>query len=174
MSNTNQSSISIIVKRLISRYGLVILVLVILGGVAYFLDAKPDVPGYVKTAPAGNYTEINWNGLMQGTWATGQKPRYPESVAQAGGKTVKLRGFITPFHQPGKSSTLFLTNKPRGCYFCNPPGVSEVAMIKVAGGKELEIISDPVVVYGKFIPATGKKTDESLYVIDNAQLMIDR
>lgn len=160
--------------RLGKRIGLPILAIFITAKVGLMTLSAPDLPGYVKQAPSGQYDNLDWGFLSMGKWAAGKPPWCPDFVTVEKDKPVKLRGFITPLHTPGESSVFFVTSQPRGCYFCNPPGMADVVMVKIAGGRKLAQTTNPIVVYGTFRLATGKKTDESLYAIENAQIVIEK
>ena len=132
----------------------------------------PVPPGYVKTPPPGQFEGLDWQSLQKAGWIPRQKPVVPEEVAALNGKPVTARGFQLPLHYAGKSAQFFLAAKPRGCYFCNPPGVSEVIEINVAGGKELSPSNWTVDVYGTFHVASGAPGDNVLYTIDNASVRV--
>jgi hypothetical protein len=87
---------------------------------------------------------------------------------------VNLSGYLLPLHTPGVSSQFFIAEQPRGCYFCNPPGVAEVVQINIAGGKQLEPTDRPVQVYGTFKLASGAPSDSALYMINDATLVLAR
>lgn len=161
-----------IIRRIAVRLATAMVVVLLLGLVVYFLDRAPDMPGYVKQAPQGEFVKLDWDELTRGKWDGGGKPACPASVMAANGKQVEVCGFITPFHEAGASAVMFVTGQPRGCYFCNPPGVSEVVMVKVKGGRKLDQATNSVNVYGKFKVADGSGKDESLYVIEDAELMV--
>lgn len=134
----------------------------------------PDMPGYLKHQPAGNYTPLDWEVLLKGDWPADGSPKVPPAVQAMDGKQVALHGFMAPPHQPGAASVFYVSAKPRGCYFCYPPGIMEVARIKIAGAQEIQYTDWPVMVYGKFRVATGNSQDETLYMIDDAQLKPER
>ena len=132
----------------------------------------PSPPGYSKQAPAGEYASVDWAKLQEVHWMYGSKPRLPEGVAKLEGKAVTVRGFMLPLHSAGQSSQWFVSEKPRGCYFCNPPGVSEIMLVNMAGGAELSPSTWQVDVYGKLHIATGDPKDTVLYTLDDASVVI--
>ena len=151
----------------------VIGVLVLLGIpliIAVVHELVPDLPGYVKQAPAGIFTELDWHHMLRATWPPHSNPLVPDDIKAQEGKMVMVHGFMLPLHVPGVSSEFFVAQKPRGCYFCNPPGVAEVVKVHVAGDKQMEPTDWPVKVYGKFHAASSAK-DEMMYTIDDAVLM---
>ncbi|HEX2949944.1 MAG TPA: DUF3299 domain-containing protein [Armatimonadota bacterium] len=136
----------------------------------------PKVPGYLKKAPAGHYTLVNWHNVQRGQWEYGKKPIVPQDVAKLQGKRVCIQGYLLPLHNPGVSSQFFIAPKPRGCYYCNPPGVSEVVQINIKDGKQLSPPdwNWPVKAYGVFHVATGATNDQVLYALNDSGLAIAR
>ena len=136
--------------------------------VAYVLIKPPA--GYALRPPTGSYASIQWKALQAGQWRVKQKPVVVDAVRQLNGKPVVLKGFLIPLHTPSASSDFFFSERPRGCYFCNPPSISEVVQVTVHGGKEIPFTDLPVTVYGKLKVASGAPTDDMLYSIDDATL----
>ncbi|MEI6519386.1 MAG: DUF3299 domain-containing protein [bacterium] len=134
----------------------------------------PKLPGYSKHAPSGQYADIDWKNLQQGCWEYGKKPIVKPDIAQMSDKYVHVKGFMLPFHEAGPSSQFFIAGRPRGCYFCNPPGVAEIVQVNVANGKQLDLTDWPVSIYGTLKVATGKPDDKMLYIIDNAVVVAER
>ena len=128
-------------------------------------------PGYEEKPPSGQFQRLDWGALQAANWIYGHKPVLLDAVAALNGKPVTARGFLLPLHNPGRASQFFLSDKPGGCYFCNPPGVNSVVQLNLAGGKKLDICAASVDVYGTFHVATGAPTDRVLYWIDDAVLV---
>jgi hypothetical protein len=152
----------------------------VLGGVLAFalgptlwqtvIVASRPLPGYAAAAPAGEYVELKWGDLRRGKWEPGSKPTVAKTIADNGGKRTKVRGFMLPLHTPGASSEFFLAPSPGGCYFCSPPGVAEIVMLKTHGGAKADVTQLPVEAYGTLRVATGAATDQALYVVEDAVL----
>ncbi len=134
----------------------------------------PKLPGYVATAPAGVYAALDWTALHQGQWPAGGKPVIPAPVVALTGKAVCLKGFLLPLHQGADSTQFYLAEKPRGCFFCNPPGIADVVELNTLHGARLPVTDWPVTVYGTLHPATGAASDQTLYTIDDAVLHAGR
>jgi len=139
---------------------------------AVFPEAGPVLPGYAQAPPPGEWADLPWGSLRSGSWEQGKKPRLTEDVAAQVGKPVRLKGFILPLHQAAEASEFFVAKNPGGCYFCNPPGVADVVMVCMAGGRKITPTDRPVYVYGKFRTATGSPDDQSLYVIRDALVSV--
>jgi len=161
-------------KTNLALLALPLLALLILGKPLINALTPGNIPGYAKDPPSGNYAPLSWPLIQQGQWQYGQPPVVDYSLQQLDGRAVMLSGYLLPLHTPGVSSQFFIAEQPKGCYFCNPPGVAEVVQINVAGGKELQPTDRPVQVYGAFKVASGAPTDSVLYVINDATLMVAR
>jgi len=127
--------------------------------------------GYLHNTPPGLFTKLDWKVLQRGQWDEGQDPIVPEALKPLAGKPVTLRGYLLPLH-PGKAPEFFLAPKPRGCYFCFPPGIAEVVKINMKAKQNLDITSLPVEAYGIFRVAADPGTRETLYALDDAQLVV--
>jgi hypothetical protein len=151
-----------------------ILLLIIFGKPLLSALVPPDLPGYAKTPPTGDYAALSWPLIQQGKWQYGKPSTVDASLRQLEGREVNLSGYLLPLHTPGVSSQFFIAERPRGCYFCNPPGVAEVVQINIAGGRQLQPTDRAVQVYGIFKVASGAPTDSVLYTINDAALMMAR
>lgn len=134
----------------------------------------PDLPGYASGAPSGEYANLDWKLLQQGEWPYGKKPVINKQIMALSGKKVRLKGFMLPLHDAGPSSQFFIAEQPRGCYFCNPPGVAEVAQINIAGSKQINITDWPVSAYGILKIASGKPDEKMMYTIDEVVIVAQR
>ncbi len=154
----------------------------ILVGAAFIATAKAlgflgillpvSVPGYLNKPPAGQFAELDWTLLQKGRWDEDTPPAPLPPIKALSGQQVTLRHcFMLPLHQGGEADEFFVAPKPRGCYFCFPPGVAEVVHVKMANGKKIQPIDRPVTVFGTFTAATGV-ADSYLYSIDNAIMMV--
>jgi len=132
----------------------------------------PDMPGYAKVPPGGNFVPLDWKVMKKGKWESNASPTAPAELLAQNGKMVVLKGFLLPLHQGSESSEFYIAENPRGCFFCNPPGMAEIAHVLVAGGTKVAPIDWPVKVYGKFKVATGKGDEATLYAIDDATMVI--
>jgi len=150
--------------------GVLVLAGIFLGPALLHELIVPDMPGYVKKAPAGVFTAIDWRNMLKATWPSNGHPIVPDVVKAQEGKMVMVHGFMLPLHKPGVSSEFFVAQKPRGCYFCNPPGVSEVVKVHIAGDKQIAPTDWPVKAFGKFHSASSAQ-DDVMYTIDDATLM---
>lgn len=153
------------------------LILLIAAGIVVFAALQSPAllhrhpPGYEEKPPPGQFHGLNWSELQRANWVYGQTPMLPEGLLDLDGKPVTARGFLLPLHSPGRASQFFMSDKPGGCYFCSPPGVSSVIQLNLAGGKKLDMCTATVDVYGTFHVATGAPTDRVLYWIDDAVLV---
>jgi hypothetical protein len=154
---------------------------ILLAGIGFALGptiieaySVPHVQGYANEAPQGQFASLDWGLMAKGDWPQDSKPVMPEAVLALHGQPVTIKGFALPLHEAGEAETLFLAKYPRGCYFCNPPGIADVVVVKVAGERKVPLLNRPVCVYGTFHAATGSDDDEGLYTIADATLVIKR
>ena len=126
--------------------------------------------GYAAHAPEGTFIPLPWKQLQAGKWEDKSKPVVVDAVKRLNGQQVKLKGFLLPLHVPAAAAQFFVAERPRGCYFCNPPGIAEVVEVNVRGGQVMPFTDLPVTIYGHLRVATGAPTDEMLYIIDDATL----
>lgn len=159
---------------LFSILAVLAVLIMVFGKMAVEYITGPKIPGYATAVPAGTFADLDWKVMLKGHWEYGEVPFIPASVQPLAGKPVRLKGFLLPLHKPGISSEFFLAPKPRGCYFCNPPGASEIAQINIAGGKELQPTSWPVTVFGTLKLATAEGSGQVLYTLDNVVMMAGR
>ena len=158
-------------KDRIARYTIGAILLVGLAKTAFETAVRPlgnAPPGYGTCAPPGQWANLMWEDLVRGQWTPGKQPVLPTSASAMAGRRVKLAGSVLPLHQAAEASEFILARAPSGCYFCNPPGISEVVMIRHKGGRKLPPTDKPVFAYGVFRTATGRPDDQMLYTIDDA------
>ncbi|MHB9129661.1 MAG: DUF3299 domain-containing protein [Armatimonadota bacterium] len=163
------------------RRTMLLVLAVILGVIGFAMGpmlieaySVPHVQGYATDAPPGHFAPLDWDLLAQGDWSRDSVPVVPQRLRTLDNTPVMIKGFALPLHEAGEADTLFLAKYPRGCYFCNPPGIAEIAIVKVAGGKKVPLLNRPICVYGTFQAATGSEDDEGLYTISDAVLVIKR
>lgn|GEM_PF-1570858 len=163
------------------RWTLFLILAIFFGGLAFAVTpiiiqaySVPHMRGYASEAPGGQFASLDWDLLVKGEWPRDGKPAMPEPVRSLDGKPVTIKGFALPLHEAGEAETLFLAKYPRGCYFCNPPGMADVVVVKVAGGRKVPLLNRPICAYGTFHAATGSEDDEGLYVVTDATLLIKR
>jgi hypothetical protein len=157
-------------------------ILIIVGVVLLFVGMQskslvqailaPTPPGYSKTPPPGKWQFLDWDTLQKTRWQYGIQPKLPEGLAEFEGQPVRVRGFMLPLHAATKGSQWFVSARPRGCYFCDPPGVAEVIQVNMPEGQDIEPSTWQVDVYGTFHIAPGQPSDSVLYWIDEAVVVI--
>jgi hypothetical protein len=135
--------------------------------------APPAGDGGAETAASAEPGELNWDELMAGRWESGKQPLVPDSIARLDGQQVRLRGFAIPLHDAAESTCLFVAQMPRGCYFCQPPGIAEVVVVEIAGGRKMPLRDKPLRVRGVLRLGSGKDDDAALYTIVEAQAQYD-
>ena len=116
---------------------------------------------------AGQYDPLDWNYLLKGVVGPDKKSLIiPTLVKNEDGKNVMAEGFLLPLHTGTESNEFYIAPKPRGCYFCYPPGPSEVIKFAIAGGEKIRQTDYRVYVYGKFV--AGAENEGVMYKINDA------
>lgn len=136
-------------------------------------------PPTTTTPPATTGTTaseavLRWEDLRRGTWERGSQPQIPGEVRRLEGRRVSLTGFVLPLHSATAASELFLAGNPGGCYFCSPPGIADVVMVKTAGGTPVALQPYPAVVRGRLTLARGSGCDTALYTLLEAEVTFCR
>jgi hypothetical protein len=117
---------------------------------------------------------IRFDDLMRTRLYRKPPPVYPAKLRELNGKVVRIRGFMSPFDSLTDLRNFMLLETPTGCYFCAPPGPTQVVFVRLAGDKPLEFINEAIDVEGtlKLWEADSKEPrhDTFLYVIDAIRL----
>lgn len=154
---------------------LIPLLLLVIGGKCWLDVVNAPVPtGYLCAPPPGEYARPKWDDLRAGKWTYRHRPTVVKSVAELDGKPVRIDGYLLPLHVAGLSSQFFISQRPRGCYFCNPPGIAEVVQVNIKDKRLMDITDDYVHVFGRLKIATGAPTDQTLYAVDDAVMGVSR
>lgn len=103
-------------------------------------------------------------------------PIYPEKLLAANGKLVRISGFVAPFNDPQDLSQMVITQGAAGggCFFCAPPSITGVVLVKLATKDEISN-GAAVTVEGTLhlhLPdAPEVKTTQFLYILDQSRLV---
>jgi hypothetical protein len=134
---------------------------------------RPDLPGYAKSAPAGQYATLKWDDLHKGVWLQDQLPSVPAVVQALSGKPVVVAGYLQP---PGDGGTAneftFMAHAPGEDDHGGGPAPGDVIFVRIARKQKLSATEYPVRVFGTFQVATGKVKGVELYAINEAVLTL--
>jgi hypothetical protein len=108
----------------------------------------PVVPGPMAAAPTNRPVRLNFLLLGRTKLEEGAPPGIPEPVAAAADKRVRINGYMVPYDSLEDMSTFMLMEKSSGCFFCVPPNLAEVAVVRQAPGGTRKFIDDPIEVTG--------------------------
>ena len=101
-------------------------------------------------------------------------PIFPARLDELEGKTVVIRGFMSPYDSLTDLRNFMLVQMPTGCYFCAPPGPTQVAFVRVPDAEPLEFINEAIDVEGTLSLWKSDKDDPAhevfLFVINDAKL----
>lgn len=150
------------------------------GAVQHFMEngvvsVKPPPRGYTYRRPHGEYPELLWTSLKRARWPDRkERPAVPAAIRALDGKPVRTRGFLLPLHNANAASEFFIAINPGGCPFCNPYSVADLVLVRMKSQRKLEICNLPMNAYGTLRIATGGPTDQALYTIEDAVLVISQ
>lgn len=97
----------------------------------------------------------------------------PGSLTRADGKTTQVNGFMVPYDSLEDLSTFMLMESSGGCFFCEPPSLSQVVIVHQKAGASKSFVEEPIQVSGTFRTWAKDSTHADhqsgfLYVIDDA------
>lgn len=75
-------------------------------------------------------------------------PTYPEALVRLDGQVVRIKGFMVPFDDVKDLTKFMLMPSSGGCFFCQPPSVTEVLYVEQAGAQKHTYIKGPIEVEG--------------------------
>jgi len=75
-------------------------------------------------------------------------PVFPEALARLDGQVVRIKGFMVPFDDVKDLSKFMLMPSSGGCFFCQPPSVTEVLYVEQVGAQKNEYIKGLIEVEG--------------------------
>lgn len=97
----------------------------------------------------------------------------PGSLTRADGKPTLINGFMVPYDSLEDLSTFMLMQSSGGCFFCEPPSLSQVVIVHQKAGASKAFVEEPIQVSGTFRTWAKDSTHPDhqsgfLYVIDDA------
>jgi len=106
------------------------------------------------------------------------KITYPQDLKALDNKKVAIVGFMTPFEDLDDMKQFLLMPSSGGCFFCNPPSMTQVLMVDQNDGKKRhEFIGEPLLVTGTLrLYAKESKHPahlaEFIYALDDAKVEV--
>ena len=156
----------------------------LLGVVIYLSTALPETTYNFADAIKAELTKngadpsamvVDFNLLGQATQAADGKPIFPASLKDQEGKQVAIIGFMAPYDQIDDMTHCMIMPAYVGCYFCQPPSLSQVAFARQKDRSDAKkpYIDDPVLVSGKLMLYKPESDhpghlSQFLYVIEDA------
>lgn len=136
--------------------------------------------GYVRRAPAGSYTALDWE-VMGKLTLDGERVKIPEEISRLDGKPVSLHGFILPMSDEPlskqKTANPIIVEhavvQDEHDHAQPELKINEAARARLAGDKKLQLVSNPVTVYGTLRLVTEASGD-AVYSIDNAIIVREK
>ncbi len=120
--------------------------------------------------------EIDFYLLRQTRYYEDQPPAFAKELKALKDKKVKMIGFMSPYDDLNSMKKFMLMPMMTGCFFCVPPSIEEVVLIRQETDEHCPYIAEPIVVEG-----TLKLWDEEsedpvfemfLYIIEDATVRV--
>jgi hypothetical protein len=87
-------------------------------------------PSRQQKSPSGTSVAVPFSLLAETTRNEESLPRYPAHLLALDDHRVTISGFATPYDDPQIASKLLLAASGGSCYFCAPPRVNGVVLVR--------------------------------------------
>jgi tetratricopeptide (TPR) repeat protein len=112
---------------------------------------------------------LPWEVLAETTLDRQYRPTFPKYLKELDGKTVSLAGFMQPLNEDLEQSSFMLIEYPVGCWYCEMPEMTGIALIELKDGKSVTFTRGLVKVVGK-LTVNAKDPENFLYTISQAKV----
>lgn len=162
--------------------GLIAVVLLTMGMLVWF-DSKGIPPEPTVTEQGGGAPPLLNFPLLDKTDFEDRKDdlkvSYPPALSALDGKQVAIAGFMTPYESLDDMQQFLLMPSSGGCFFCQPPSLSQVLMVHQTPHPgepaKLPYVQEPIMVtatlhlYAKSSEHPGHKAG-FIFALDDAQV----
>jgi hypothetical protein len=138
-------------------------------------EQAKEIDGIPKEKREAEYAKgtIDYDLLRSTKVKDKPPPIYGKTLKALDEKQVSIRGFMAPYDDQDSMYQFMLFPFPVGCYFCAPPGITEVLFIRQKKEKGAVFVEGPIEITGTFKLWTPESEDEAhqqrfLYLIDEA------
>lgn len=118
--------------------------------------------------------EIDFYLLRQTRYYEDQPPAFPKELTELKDKKIKMMGFMSPYDDLNNMKNFMLMPMVSGCFFCVPPSIEEVLLIRQESDEQCPYIAEPIVIEGTL--RLWSKENENpvfemfLYIIEDANV----
>lgn len=137
-----------------------------------------DASGLSKEDRAERYKrgEIDFYLLRQTRYYEDQPPAFPKELLALKDKKVKMLGFMSPYDDLNSMKSFMLMPMMTGCFFCVPPSIEEVLLVRQETEEHCPYIAEPIVLEGT-LKLWNQESDDPvyemfLYVIEDATVRV--
>lgn len=137
-----------------------------------------DASGLSKEDRAERYKrgEIDFYLLRQTRYYEDQPPAFPKELLALKDKKVKMLGFMSPYDDLNSMKNFMLMPMMTGCFFCVPPSIEEVLLVRQETEEHCPYIAEPIVLEGT-LKLWNQESDDPvyemfLYVIEDAKVRV--
>lgn len=143
------------------------------------LRAETPAPKAASTSTAVDWKMLDRTNAEVSNGMHDAKIVYPKELQSLDNKTISIVGFMTPFEDLDDMGKFLLMPTSGGCFFCNPPSMTQVLMIDQSndGKKRHDYIGAPIRITGTlrlFTPQSKHPAHlaEFIYAIDDAKVEV--
>jgi hypothetical protein len=140
------------------------------------VDSEAQEPAPLAT-PSAETRMIDFELLEQTVPDENYRPVYPGTLSPLDGRTVRIRGFMTPYDDLENLATFMVMGFPTGCNFCAPPAVNQVVLARQPERKgAYPYIDGPIEVTGTLALWTPDSADPAhrdeyfLYIMNDVRV----
>lgn len=137
-----------------------------------------NASGLSKEDRADRYKrgEIDFYLLRQTRYYEDQPPAFPKELLALKDKKVKMLGFMSPYDDLNSMKSFMLMPMMTGCFFCVPPSIEEVVLVRQETEEHCPYIAEPIVLEGT-LKLWNQESDDPvyemfLYVIEDAKVRV--
>lgn len=140
-------------------------------------SANPGTPpGFSDEERAERYKDgnIDFYLLRQTRYYEDQPPAFPKEILELKDKRIKMLGFMSPYDDLNSMKNFMLMPNMTGCFFCAPPSIEEVLLIRQETDEHCPYIAEPIIVEGTLALWNEESEDPVyemfLYVVEGAKV----
>ena len=138
----------------------------VLGGApARALTLEKISPTLVGAIPPRNGI-VPWDSLSKVEVRWGQRPRFPDAVAELDGQAVIIEGYMMVLDDDDPVDRFLLTAYRVSGFLCMPGGFTSV--VAVGAAHSVRVVSEPLTMRGTFRLLSRNREGGLLYRLDNA------
>jgi hypothetical protein len=133
------------------------------------LAVKRLDPGSLAPISKDGINPVPWALLMETTMDRQFKPTFPRYLQELKDLHVSLTGFMQPLTDDLELNAFMLVEYPTGCWYCEMPEVTGIALVELPEGKNATFTRNMVKISGKLF-LNDSDPENFLYTIREARI----